>query len=146
MTVSGTKHTISGVTETTSFTLTVSDDNGNTDSKTINVEFLNYIAYGISFDSSATVSTIAALRTKILSDNAERVINVDGGGKYIYYAYPKRLGAVKFFTNDKLFEGGFKAAQTVQYTNSAGYTEEYYVYRSANELTGNIQIEIIKEA
>lgn len=60
-------------------------------------------------------------------------------GEYIWYAYPKRLGASAFQMNG--FNGGFKEAEIVSFTNGSGYTEEYYLYRSIETGTGSIGIQ-----
>ena len=50
--------------------------------------------------------------------------------QYIWYAYPKRLGGATMFMGG--FEGGFEPVQTISVTNSFGFIEDYYVYRSTN--------------
>lgn len=143
--VSGTSYTMNNVTSARTFTLVVADADGNTDTASVYVDFLNAIVYGSSGDAVPTSATLSALGTKVVSEEISRTISVStGNGNYIYYAYPRRLGTVRFFTYG-MFEGGFKDPQTVTFTNSAGYAEEYYVYRSANKLTGNTEIQIVKE-
>jgi hypothetical protein len=60
-------------------------------------------------------------------------------GEYIWYAYPERLGASVFKMNG--FNGGFKEAETVSFTNGSGYTEKYYLYRSIETGNGSIEIQ-----
>ena len=58
--------------------------------------------------------------------------------KYIWYAYPSRLGAATFKMGG--FRGGFTAPYTVLVTNSKGFTENYYLYRSAEKGVGTLDI------
>lgn len=56
-------------------------------------------------------------------------------GTYIWYAYPKRFGEATAYMappGSSYNKGGFEAPEIVSVTNSSGYTEDYYVYRSIN--------------
>jgi hypothetical protein len=57
-----------------------------------------------------------------------------GANDYLLFAFPKRLGTVTFWVGG--FEGGFEAAETVSVTNSNGWTEDYYAWRSTNKGLG----------
>lgn len=61
-----------------------------------------------------------------------------GSGQYIVYAVPVRLGVVTFYVGG--FEGGFNPPETVSVTNGSGFTENYYVYRSANSNLGTTTV------
>ena len=62
-------------------------------------------------------------------------------GKYIWYAYPARLGGSMFKVGG--FQGGFEPVQTVSFTNDSGYTENYYVYRSTNAGLGTAEVQVL---
>lgn len=143
--VAGTSYTAVKVNASRTFTLIAADKNGNTDSASAKIDFMNQIIYGASTDSAPTSDTLSALETKLLSEETARTINVNcGSGAYIYYAFPKRLGKVKFYSYG-MFEGGFDNPLVIAYKNSAGYMEEYNVYRSSQKLTQTIEISTTKE-
>ena len=61
-------------------------------------------------------------------------------GEYIWYAYPTRYGASTFKMNG--LPADFNV-YTFSFTNSRGYTEEYYLYRSIEPSLGSIEIQVI---
>jgi hypothetical protein len=114
------------------FTLTAIGDT-NTATSTYTLTFVNNVYYATSSISAATVSQIISAGTTVLSNSRARTFSVTAGlGEYIYYSYPSRLGVATFTVGG--FAGGFSLISTESHTNSAGYTENYYVYRS--EQTG----------
>jgi hypothetical protein len=59
-----------------------------------------------------------------------------GSGEYVYYAYPSRLGTATFTVGG--FANGFSTIpSTLSVTNSNGYSENYYIYRSSNANLGS---------
>ena len=60
-------------------------------------------------------------------------------GTYVWYAYPKRLGAAVMWMGG--FQGGFEEPLTVSVTNGSGVTEDYYLYRSTNSGIGDLSIQ-----
>lgn len=62
-----------------------------------------------------------------------------GSGEYMLFAFPKRLGTPTFWVGG--FEGGFEAAETVSVTNSNGWAEDYYAWRSENANLGATIVE-----
>jgi hypothetical protein len=133
--VQGTSMQVTGISETTSFRLEVSD--GETSAtKTATVTAANQIYYGVDTDLEDVTSL-----TKVLSNNPARSITVNAGvGQYIIYAIPERLGDVEFWVEN--FEGGFEDPVTQNLTNASGYTEAYKVYRSTNANLGETTVEI----
>lgn len=76
-----------------------------------------------------------------LSGTKSRKITVNSSNNYyIWYAYPARLGNANFKVGG--FDGGFELYTTFTHTNSSGYQESYYVYKSDNHGLGNTTIEI----
>jgi hypothetical protein len=51
------------------------------------------------------------------------------------------LGTSTFKANG--FNGGFNSAKIVPFTNSSGYEEDYYVYRSVESGLGSGEIQIL---
>jgi hypothetical protein len=139
--VSGTSKTYANVHEATSFTLNAVDAKGNIARRTISVDFVNHIFWGVSASANQTEGTVKALDNTELSNVRARTITVSANNEYIYYAYPKRLGTSEFRVNG--FTGGFENPAIVSIDNHAGYDEDYYVYRSANKLNSTFEVHII---
>lgn len=127
--------------ETTTFTLTVEDEKEGTMSKRTTVSFTNYVYYGKS-DNQSTVDTSDGNFTAVLSDSKARTITVTAGEReYIYYLLPSRLGTPIF--NVSGFDGGFiKVGDRINKENTAGFIEQYDVWRSANDNLGELTIKI----
>lgn len=133
---------------TKTFTLTATDEkpSGETDtvSKTAKVYMYNSIYYGVGPD--RTVETSDAFDTFLNgltslqrgSKETEFTVNASAG-QYIWFALPKRIGAVRFQAKGGL-EGGFDAATEISHKNSSDYTEDYYVYRSTEANLGSVTI------
>ena len=139
--VSGSSKTYANVHEATSFTLNAVDAKGNIARRTISVDFVNHIFWGVSASANQTEGTVKALDNTELSNVRARTITVSANNEYIYYAYPKRLGTSEFRVNG--FTGGFENPAVVSIDNHAGYDEDYYVYRSANKLNSTFDVHII---
>lgn len=139
--VSGSSKTYANVHEATSFTLNAVDAKGNIARRTISVDFVNHIFWGVSASANQTEGTVKALDNTELSNVRARTITVSANNEYIYYAYPKRLGTSEFRVNG--FTGGFENPAIVSIDNHAGYDEDYYVYRSANKLNSTFEVHII---
>jgi len=124
----------------TSIIFTLSqDEDGTTDTET--VAFPNYIYWGITTKTSSyTEADIEGLGNSGVSDSKGRTITLTAGvNDYMLYALPQRLGTVTFAVDG--FTGGFQAPEeNISVTNSAGYTENYRVYRSTNKNLGTVTI------
>ncbi len=128
-----------GINGTRVFTLTAIGDT-NTATSTYTLTFVNNVYYATSNNAAATVSQISA-GTTVLSNNKARSFTVTAGtGEYIYYSYPSRLGTASFTVGG--FAGGFSLISTQSHINSAGYTEDYYVYRSDNSSLGSTTVTV----
>ena len=127
---------------TVSFTLHATDGETNA-TKTETVYFYNNRFWGISSKASSyTEADIEGLADSELSNSKGKVFTVNAGvGEYIIYSYPSRLGTVIFYVGG--FEGGFESPETVSVTNTSGYTEDYYVYRSTNSGLGSTEVTVI---
>lgn len=105
----------------------------------------NYIIYGTSASSTASQIVLDSLQTKTHTGSIARKLGIIkcGSGAYIYYAFPSRLGRVKFLQYG--FEGGFESGIEINYVNDKGVTEKFIVYRSSHLLNGDVEgIETIK--
>lgn len=116
----------------------IATDEKNSVNKTTTITFTNGIYYGVGSQESNYDSTFITSLTNKLQREKLYTFTVEPNGEYIYYAVPVGLGTVSFKVGG--FEGGFEAPLTVSVTNSFGYTEDYYVYRSTNKVTGSITV------
>ena len=133
--VEGNTATYSNVTDSTTYTLSVSDGETN-DVQSASVVFANRIYYGVAVNLSA-VNTL----NSVVSDEIERRFTVTAGaGEYIIYAFPARLGSAQFFVDN--WEGGFDAPVEQTITNSSGYSETYKVYKSTNANLGTTTVDV----
>lgn len=138
--VSGNTKTITNVQTTQEFTLYVADAKGISDTKKITVSANNHSYWGLDASGLMTEGTVKGLDYSDLLEKRARTFTLNPNNSYIYYSYPKRLGTSTFWANG--FAGGFTDPTTVLVSNDSGYSEDYYVYRSENKLTGSIEIEV----
>ncbi len=121
---------------------TLNSTNGTTSTTNSNTYvFYNYRYWGVDSNTSLNEAQIEALAGSELSNTNVKSITVTAGvGEYIYYSYPSRLGTSTFTVTG--FEGGFESPDTVSVTNSKGFTEDYYVYRSTNSNLATVTVEV----
>ena len=132
--------TFSSVNADVTYTLNATSTNNISKAKSETVKFYNGIYDGKSSSTTNDSALINSL-TKVLSDSKARTITVNAGTReYIYYCLPSRLGTPNF--NVGGFDGGFDKVETVSFTNSDGYTENYDIYKSNNANLGNTTIVI----
>lgn len=113
-----------------------------TDTETITHTFYNYRFWGVSTTSgSYSEGHVEALAGSEISNAVAKTFTVSpGADEYIIYAYPSRLGTATFTVGG--FEGGFEDPETVSVTNSSGYAEDYYIYRSTNKNLGSTTVTV----
>lgn len=123
------------------FSMTATDEKDYTSpAKTVTLRFYNNAVWGAA-TSPTTVNSafVMGLSNKTLTNSRARTISVNAGsGQHIWYAVPTRLGACTFTVGG--FTGGFSMRETVSVTNSSGYTENYYVYKSDNAGLGSTSV------
>jgi hypothetical protein len=124
------------------YELTVGDDiDAITDFKDIVVHFTQKFHYGNNANTSISSAQILTLAHDVLTDSRQRTVSIDGGGNYLYVAYPVAYGVAEIWV------GGFLdtswVQNTVSHTNVLGYVENYYTYRSQYVQAGSgISVEI----
>ena len=142
--VSTTSKTISGLSLTwnnnKTWKLIATDTRDATAEKTVSITFCNGIYYGVGTVENSFDSTFVTSLSKRLQTSKAYDFTVNPTAQYIYYAVPTRLGTVSFKVGG--FEGGFESPETVSVTNSSNYTENYYVYRSTNKITGSTTVDV----
>lgn len=130
------------LTRTTDTTVNITVDDGtenDSDSETVRFRLNKY--YGTSVSSTPDESTIEAGTSVYSNDlSSSRTlgsVSINGGGDYIFYAFPSAWGSVNLTVN------GFGAIwniTTVSINNDEGNTENYTVYTSPNQIAGTINL------
>ena len=128
--------------ETTSWTLKATGDNGETDTETVYLNFYPAVYYGTSSSTTYNQSLIKSL-TKELSNSHKTSFNVNAGaGQYIYYCVPDDFRTPDFYFNELQFAGGITQVATgVNYTVGST-TLKYTIYRSDYPNLGSNKIRI----
>lgn len=112
------------------FTLYATDGT-TSDTEATSVTFYNERCNGLSAATSLTSANINSLSSKVVTSGKDGTFTFSpSANEYIYIAYRTALGTSTFTVGG--FVGGFESPATVAHTNSAGFTENYYVYRSTN--------------
>ena len=128
------------IAKTKTFTLTATDERGASASKTTSISFYNGIYSGAAAAPASIDSAFILGLTKTLTGTKNRTVKINGGdGLYAWYAYPKRLSKSLFNI------GGFDyewELETISFTNSLGYTEEYYIYRSGQYVPASLSVTV----
>ena len=108
---------------------------------------INEIYYGITTTASGyDEADIEGLANSPITDDPTQTWSevTAGAGEYLLFCFPKRWGEkgtdYTFYDNGTGFEAAFEDAETVSVTNSQGWTEDFYVYRSENANLGAITI------
>lgn len=122
-----------------SWTLKATDERDAVATKSTSISFLNGVYYGAASNPAAINSAFVLGLTKTLTSTRARTITVDAGaGEHIWYCLPTRLGKCTFTVGG--FEGGFDLVDTISFTNSSGFTENYYIYRSSQTDLGSTKV------
>lgn len=117
------------LTKNKSWTLLAKDERENTSSKTTTVNFLNGVYYGATVAPNSYDSNfILSLTKQLSSSKVSSFTATSGAGQYFYYCLPQSMGVCSF--NVGGFNGGFALVDTINFTNSYGHSENYYIYRS----------------
>lgn len=129
------------LTENAEFTLTVIDEQETSISRTLPLEFVNGVYFGLTTGgTSFNNATILGLSRK-LQKTREISFSVEAkANQYITFALPTAYGEPTFSVGG--FEGGFNQVSTFQFTNASGYTESYNVWVSDNANLGKTVVKV----
>lgn len=122
------------LTSNTTWTLTVGDGLGVTNTATTAVNFLNYMVWGRSTNTTLANTAIQTLHTngggssRAFATSRSRSFTMDGGGQFIFIAYPAGFGSASF-TVGGLPNTAFTLT-TNSYTNASGYVTNFLIYRT----------------
>ena len=108
-------------------------------STTLTVEFCSKIFWGATkIPNEYNEAFLTSLNDELKSTKQKTFTVQPKENQYIFYASPSRLGECRFFVGG--FEGGFVKVATINHTNSYGYSESYYIYKSDNPNLGNTTV------
>ena len=130
---------VTPITGNTTFTLTVSDGT-TTPTANTSVTFLPRAWWGTNANTSLSSAQILTLSNNTLTSTRSRSFTINGGGQYIYYAYPSSYGAATFTVNGLLSTAW--TLTVVSHTNASGHTQNYNVYRT-NTIQNGTGISIV---
>lgn len=122
------------------YIITVTDSKTNSAYTYQTLSFINKKYYGVSANDPVLNPEILTFGSTWEAKGNSGTVALSG--EYIYVIYPQRLGACTSFAL-----GGFATTDWPytlrEVTNSSGYAETFYLYRSANKLTaGSIAYDI----
>jgi hypothetical protein len=115
------------------FTLGATGSDGSFATSTDDITFKNNNYYGISSNTGLTGGGLLSLTGFLDNDRASSFTLNSGSGEFYYYAYPSSYGeAAGTDFNVGGFDGGFELLHggATAHTNSEGFTETYYIYKS----------------
>lgn len=126
--------------ENVSWTLKATDEKGTVASKSTNITFYHGVYYGVgdardSYDSAFINSLSVEWRT-----NKKPSFTPSPNNQHVYYCLPVSMGECSFSVG--VLPGGFELAGTISHTNAYGGTENYYIYRSVEALSGTITVNV----
>ena len=124
----------------TTYTIT-GGDGTNTDSASASLNFRSRRWWGTSALDTFTGADILDLQNSELATNRQQTRTINGGGNYIWFAFPTSFGVPSFVVNG-LPNTAFTTS-TVSHTNAAGNTQNYYVIRTNTVQNGTLTIQIL---
>jgi len=129
------------------FTLTATGNDGIGDTATRSIQFRNYSYRGVTSNANLLPSQLDQLETKTLVVNNTDSFTLTASGELdrYYYAYPSKYGTSSFLvggggipTDFDLLHGG-----ATTHINASGFSETYYIYRSAQSGQGPNSITVV---
>lgn len=125
----------------TNIVLTATDERDASTSKTVAITFQPKAYWGKSSKATLEDADVLALEGSALASSKARTFTVNAGaGEKIVYAIPASFGTPTF--NVGGFDGGFKKAQTLEFTNASGHTQNYDIWMSVNAGLGNTTVKV----
>lgn len=125
----------------TNIVLTVTDERDAVVSRTASITFQPKVYWGKSNKAQLENADILALEGSSLAGGRGRTFTVNAGaGEKIVYVIPTSFGTPTF--NVGGFDGGFKKAQTLEFTNASGCKQSYDVWMSVNAGLGSTAVTV----
>ena len=125
----------------TNIVLTVTDERDAVVSRTVGITFQPKVYWGKTNKEQLENADILALEGSSLAGGRGRTFTVNAGeGEKIVYTFPTSFGTPTF--NVGGFDGGFKKARTLEFTNASGYKQSYDVWMSVNAGLGSTAVTV----
>lgn len=139
-------YTVTNTTATSSWIVNLVDWKGGTASGSASVTWRYRVYFGVT-----SLDTLTDTQVKALTSTSQLATSRLGLGvktlvppnEYFYFAYPTSFGATSQVRVNGLNNNALTLQTINNFNNGVGGTDNYYVYRSNNKLTGTFQIEII---
>lgn len=126
---------LSGLSLTTDTTYTLTASDGTTTvTPSTSVLFRNRRFWGVSADAVPDETTLTGLSNE-LSASRVQTRTLNGGGNYLYFAWPSSFGTPSFVVDG--FASTAWEKTTISHTNAYGYTVNYDIYRSTYPQSGS---------
>lgn len=126
------------------FTLKQTDSKSQTNSKNQTLTFLNKLYYGDIQQNVRTSENILSLPYYELRQNKLGTFSSNMTDQYFMICYPQSFGECYIKLNNKIIRRNYNK-QTISFTNSKGYTENYLCYFSTDLLNQSNSYEIINK-
>jgi len=111
------------------FTLTATDEKGQTSTLTTNIKFLDSVYYGAAAEPAEYNNEFISAFTKKLQETKAMEFTVNAADdQYIYLCAPAAFGDLLLGVNG--FIGGFSKVITLDFESVSGYTSQYSIYKS----------------
>jgi hypothetical protein len=128
------------LTTNTTFTIT-GGDGVNVDSESAGLSFRSRRWWGTNASPTLNNDDIFDLFNNELSTSRQQIRTINGGGQYIWFAFPTSYGVPSFLINN-LPNTSF-VTTTIPHTNTSGNTQNYYVIRTTTVQNGTLTIQIL---
>ncbi|WP_053405007.1 hypothetical protein [Persicobacter sp. CCB-QB2] len=146
---SGTKPVNAPANTSTSYSITVTDEQGQQDTKSTTVSFRHRRFFFADSDDLQAMSdteisnrmNASHLSRSELATNRLKSYSQPCADEYFYYAYPAAWAKATFRVNGLINNAVIE--KEFQYTNQNGHTETYYLYRSFGKNSSTLSIEVI---
>ena len=122
-------------------TIVVTTTDAKTASASTSYVWLPKAYWGRTANTTATSSDILASAggSNILTNSKARTITVTASGfNHVFYAYPSSMGDLTSINIGGLESIASFTKTVISFTNASGYTQNYNVYTSNNETSGNV--------
>lgn len=125
----------------TNIVITATDERDASVSRTVSITFQPKVYWGKSSKATLENADVLSLEGSALTSSYARTFSVNAGtGEKIVYAIPSSFGTPTF--NVGGFDGGFVKAQTLNFMNASGHTQNYDIWMSVQPGLGQTSVTV----
>ena len=125
----------------TTYTLTVTDEKGATDTNYVYLKFVNKVFYGTSSATEFTSDILSSFTGVLTSSKLSSFTDTAEEGEYYYYCLPESYGTCSFIDTSTKLGYAFEKPTEFEYTKGS-ITTKYYAYRSTYAIKGTATIQV----